>query len=221
MAERIADHLRKSLEDEIVTGQLAPGARLDEVSLAKRFAVSRTPIREALHQLSTSGLIELRPRRGAIVTPVTTEDLVEMFETMAEMEAACGRLATRRMSEEERRDLLLSHEACHQAAETGDTELYFELNVEFHRVIYKGTHNGFLANEVRHLRRRLQAYRRLQLRVRGRIAGSFAEHEEIVDAIMSGNEERAEGALRAHIMIQGERFNDLLMTVSALQRAGE
>ncbi|MGB7946476.1 MAG: GntR family transcriptional regulator, partial [Candidatus Binatia bacterium] len=81
MTERIADRLRKALEDEIVTGRLAPGARLDEVSLATRFAVSRTPIREALNQLSTSGLIQMRPRRGAIVNPVTTEDLVEMFET--------------------------------------------------------------------------------------------------------------------------------------------
>lgn len=221
MAERIADRLRKVMEDEIVTGLLAPGARLDEVSLATRFAVSRTPIREALNQLSTSGLIEMRPRRGAIVTPVTTEDLVEMFETMAEMEAVCGRLATRRMSDVERRDLLSAHAACRQAVETGDTELYYEQNVHFHRVIYTGCHNRFLANEVRQLRRRLRAYRRLQLRVRGRIAGSFGEHEAIVEAIVAGDEARAEEALRAHIMIQGERFNDLLMSVSALQKAGE
>lgn len=221
MSERIADRLRKALEDEIVTGRLAPGTRLDEVSLATRFEVSRTPIREALNQLSTSGLIEMRPRRGAIVTPVTTEDLLEMFETMAEMEAVCGRLATRRMSEDERRDLVSVHESCRHAAETGDIELYYDHNVRFHRVIYMGSHNQFLANEVRQLRRRLQAYRRLQLRVRGRLAGSFGEHESIVDAILSGDEEKAAEALRAHVMIQGERFNDLLMTVNALRKAGE
>jgi len=221
MAERIADHLRKALEDEIVTGRLAPGTRLDEVSLATRFDVSRTPIREALHQLSTSGLIELRPRRGAIVTPVTTEDLVEMFETMAEMEAVCGRLAARRMTDDERRGLLDAHEACRLAAETEDIELYYERNVDFHRVIYTGSQNGFLANEVRQLRRRLQAYRRLQLRVRGRMSSSFAEHEAIVEAIMAGDEVRAEEALRAHIMIQGERFNDLLMSVNSLKKSGE
>ncbi len=221
MEERIADRLRKALEDEIVTGRLAPGARLDEMSLATRFAVSRTPIREALNQLSASGLIELRPRRGAIVTPVTTEDLVEMFETMAEMEAVCGRLATRRMSEGERAGLLAAHQACGEAAETGDLELYYERNVQFHRAICSGSHNRFLANEVRQLRRRLRAYRRLQLRVRGRIAGSLAEHQAIVDAIVAGNEDGAEDALRAHIMIQGERFNDLLMTVGSLRKAGE
>ncbi len=221
MAERIADRLRKLLEDEIVTGSLAPGTRLDEVSLATRFAVSRTPIREALNQLSTSGLIELRPRRGAIVTSVTTEDLVEMFETMGEMEAVCGRLAARRMSEDERQGLLRAHEACRLAAETEDLELYYERNVDFHRAIYMGSHNRFLANEVRQLRRRLRAYRRLQLRVRGRISSSFAEHEGIVDAIVTGDEARAEEALRAHVMIQGERFNDLLMSVNSLRTAGE
>lgn len=221
MAGRLVDRLRNTLEDEIVTGRIAPGARLDEVSLATRFAVSRTPIREALNQLSTSGLIEMRPRRGAIVTPVTTEDLVEMFETMAEMEAVCGRLATRRMTEDERKGLLSAHEACRHAAETEDTHLYYEQNVQFHRAIYMGCHNRFLINEVRQLRRRLRAYRRLQLRVRGRIAVSYDEHQAIVDAIMAGDEARAEGALRAHVMIQGERFNDLLMTVNSLQNAGE
>jgi len=221
MAERIVDQLRKALEDEIVTGRLAPGTRLDEVSLAKRFEVSRTPIREALHQLSTSGLIEIRPRRGAIVTEVTTETLVEMFETMAEMEAICGRLATRRMSDDERRDLLNAHEACRLPAETEDVDVYYEKNVLFHRTIYLGSHNRFLANEVRQLRRRLQAYRRLQLRVRGRIGSSFAEHETIVEAIMAGDEERAAESLRAHIMIQGERFNDLLMSLSFLRSAGD
>ena len=221
MAGRLVDRLRISLEDEIVTGRLAPGDRLDEVSLATRFAVSRTPIREALNQLSTSGLVEIRPRRGAIVTPVTTEDLVEMFETMAEMEAVCGRLATRRMTEEERDGLLAAHEACRHAAKTEDADLYYEQNVLFHRAIYTGSHNRFLANEVRQIRRRLQAYRRLQLRVRGRIASSFAEHESIVEAIMAGDESKADEALRAHIMIQGERFNDLLMSVNSLKKAGE
>jgi DNA-binding GntR family transcriptional regulator len=220
MAETLVDRLRKTLEDEIVTGCLPPGARLDEVSLATRFEVSRTPIREALHQLSTSGLIEVRPRRGAIVTPVTTEALVEMFETMAEMEAVCARLATRRMSEDERQGLLRAHEACRRAASAEDVDLYYDKNVLFHRAIYMGSHNRFLADEVRQLRRRLHAYRRLQLRVRGRIAGSFAEHEVVVSAIMAGNDEKAEDALRAHVMIQGERFNDLLMTLGSMRQAG-
>ncbi|MCW5700467.1 MAG: GntR family transcriptional regulator [Rhodospirillales bacterium] len=219
MAERIVDQLRKALEDEIVTGRLPQGSRLDEVALATRFSVSRTPIREALHQLSSSGLVELKPRRGAFVTSVTMETLVEMFETMAEMEAVCGRLATRRMHEDERKALLEAHDACCQAAATEDVDLYYDMNVAFHRTIYMGSHNRFLADEARRLRRRLQAYRRLQLRVRGRVSASAEEHGLIVEAILAGDEKGAETALRAHVMIQGERFGDLLMTLDTIRQS--
>ncbi|MCP5364053.1 MAG: GntR family transcriptional regulator [Hyphomicrobiales bacterium] len=220
MTKRIADRLCSVLEEEIVTGVMAPGARLDELSLSERFKVSRTPIREALHQLSTSGLIELRPRRGAIVARIGTETLLEMFETMAEIEAACGRLAARRMTDGERRAFVVLHEACGSAAEQGDPDAYYETNAAFHEAIYRGCHNAFLANEARRLRRRLQAYRRLQLRARGRVASSFTEHREIVEAILAADEKTAETALRAHITVQGERFGDLLASLNALRYTG-
>jgi len=220
MAKRIAERLCATLEEEIITGVLAPGARLDEMSLSERFSVSRTPIREALHQLSTSGLIELRPRRGAIVARVGTETLLEMFETMAELEAACGRLAARRMTDDERRAFIVFHEACGRAAEQGDPDSYYEMNAAFHEAIYRGCHNTFLANQARWLRRRLQAYRRLQLRARGRVATSFAEHCQIVNAILASDEKTADAALRSHITVQGERFGDLLASLKALRATG-
>ncbi len=88
-----AQRLRQTIEDEIVDGALRPGDRLDECQLAARFGVSRTPIREALLQLAVTGLIEVKPRRGAVVSIPEPARLIEMFETMAELEAACGRLA--------------------------------------------------------------------------------------------------------------------------------
>ena len=87
MPDKHAVQLAKVLEDEIATGELSPGTRLEEVALADRFGVSRTPIREALHLLSASGLIDLRPRRGAVVACLSLERLLQMFEVMAEMEA--------------------------------------------------------------------------------------------------------------------------------------
>src|SRR6476646_10247845 len=98
---RLADRLRESIEEEIATGTLIPGSRLDEAELAKRFNVSRTPIREALNLLLGEGLVEMRPHRGAVVARVSAERLIEMFEVMAELEAMCVQLATRRMSDEE------------------------------------------------------------------------------------------------------------------------
>ena len=77
--------LRDEIENGIVTGAFAPGERLDEVQLAKRFGVSRTPIREALMQLGAIGLVEIRPRRGAVVVDPGPDRIYEMFEVMAEL----------------------------------------------------------------------------------------------------------------------------------------
>ena len=214
---RHADQLRQVLEEEIASNQLTPGTRLEEVALAERFGVSRTPIREALQMLSASGLVELRPRRGAIVAALSLERLLELFETMAEMEAICGRLAARRMSTLERDKLQKQHEICGRAARAGDRDLYYEENVRFHGLIYAGSHNKFLAEEVGRLQRRLQAYRRLQLYLSGRMTESYAEHTAITNAIIEDDGELAGRLLRGHVSIQGNRFGDWLSSLSAAQ----
>ena len=218
MNARHSDVLSKTLEDEIVTGRLRPGERLDEISLATRFGVSRTPIREALRTLESSGLVQLRPRRGATVAAFGLSTLAEMFEAMAELEAICGRFAARRMTEPECEALQRGHEACVDAAEHGDPDDYYLANVRFHELIYDGSHNRYLADQVRALRRRLHPYRRLQLRVRNRIANSLAEHAAVVEAIRVGNQPAAEAALRAHVAIQGERFRDF---AAQMERLGD
>jgi DNA-binding GntR family transcriptional regulator len=109
---RRADALRDQLEQDIVTGTLRPGERLDEQGLAARFGVSRTPIREALMQLATAGLVTLRQRRGAFVASLSLKEIIERFEVMAALEGACGALAARRITDGERRELLEAHEAC-------------------------------------------------------------------------------------------------------------
>ena len=88
-----AEELRLQLADEIVRGVLAPGAALDETDIARRFSVSRTPVREALRQLAASGLIDARAHRGAVVARPSIERLTGMFEAMAELEAMCAGLA--------------------------------------------------------------------------------------------------------------------------------
>src|SRR6201988_3015479 len=97
-----AEEFRQQLADEIVRGDLAPGAALDETDIARRFSVSRTPVREALRQLAASGLIEARAHRGAVVAQPSVERLSGMFEAMAELEALCAGLAAERMAPAER-----------------------------------------------------------------------------------------------------------------------
>ena len=86
----LADRLRMQISDDIVRGELAPGATLDEMELARRFKVSRTPVREAIRLLASSGLVEARPHRSAVVARPDRPQLTEMFEALRELEALCA-----------------------------------------------------------------------------------------------------------------------------------
>ncbi len=200
-------------------GELQPGQHLDETELATRFGVSRTPIRETLIQLESMGLVVIRPRRGAIVAELGPQQLVEMFEVMSELEATCGRLAARRMTPEEQQVLLAAHEACKAAVEAQEPDEYYYRNEAFHEAIYAGAHNSFLFEQTRGLYRRLRPYRRLQLRVRNRIGHSYSEHEGVVQAILTGDGDKAAELLRSHVMIQGQRFSDLMASLPQLTRS--
>jgi DNA-binding GntR family transcriptional regulator len=208
--------LREAIEERIATGEFPPGMHLDETELAHRFGVSRTPLREALIQLSSTGIVALRPRRGAVVEEITPQRLLEMFEVMAELEALCGRLAARRMSDADHAVLLQAHKACEAACRSNDADAYYHQNELFHLAIYAGTHSGFLSEQTSAMHRRLRPYRRLQLRVRNRVTNSFNEHGGIVEALLAGNAELASERLRAHILVQGERFGDLLASLDSL-----
>src|SRR5215203_2272806 len=182
---RRADALRDRLEQDIITGALRPGERLDEQSLAARFGVSRTPIREALMQLASAGLVTLHARRGAFVASLSFRAIVERFEVMAALEGMCGALAARRITERQRAELAAAHEACTREAATGSADAYYYANEHFHEAIYAASHNAYLAEQARALHNRLKPYRRLQLRARARVASSLREHQAIVEAILA------------------------------------
>ncbi len=210
-----ADALRDVLEEEIVTGSLKPGERLDEVAMATRFGVSRTPIREALFQLSAAGLIEIEPRRGAFVSTIGPQRLVEMFGVAAELEAMCAGFAARRATDEELRSIREAHESCREALDLTDIDPYYYENEVFHQRIRSASHNQFLIEQVNLLQRRLKPYRRLQLRTRGRVKASFNEHDAIMRALEEGDEKRARNTMRDHVTVQGERFSDLLSVLDS------
>lgn len=212
-ATRQSARLGEQIEERIVTGVYPPGTRLDEQELADAFGVSRTPVREALIQLASAGLIEIRPRRGATVPEVGADRVCEMFEVMAELEAMCGRLAARRITPAEQRALQQAHESCEAARDANTPDVYYQLNEVFHQRIYEASHNGFLVEQASALHRRLRPYRRLQLRVRNRMNTSFNEHQAIVEAIIKGDSELASALLRSHVTVQGERFADLVATL--------
>ncbi|MCX7769571.1 MAG: FCD domain-containing protein, partial [Proteobacteria bacterium] len=105
------------------------------------------------------------------------------------------------------------HEECKKTEIIENPDLYYYKNEEFHLALYKASHNDFLIEQTTNLHKRLSSFRRLQLRVRGRIHSSLREHEEIINAITNGDADSASQLARHHIIIQGERFSDLLATL--------
>ncbi|MBB4953358.1 DNA-binding GntR family transcriptional regulator [Agrobacterium vitis] len=218
MSENTFHKLRDEIENGIVAGEFEPGERLDEVQLASRFGVSRTPIREALMQLSAIGMVEIRPRRGAVVVDLGPNYVFEMFDVMAELEGMAGARAARRHTREDKAALLAAHARCEHAALKEDTDDYYYENEVFHHAIYDACQSAFLKDQCVLLHRRLRPYRRLQLRVRNRMKTSLQEHGAIVGAILSGDEETARTLLRDHIAVQGDRFGDLVASIERMKR---
>ena len=210
MEVKRAEQIAETIEQLVFKGEYEDGHRLDEIKLAKHFNVSRTPIREALQRLVLSGMAEQIPRRGVFISQPGPVELIEMFETMAELEAACGRLAASRIDEDGLDRLTEANRRCLSAVEHQDTAKYYLENEVFHQEIYKGASNAFLEKEALRLQNRLKPYRRVQLRFRGRMTQSLAEHETIVDALRASDAELAAQMLRHHVIIQGEKFHQLM-----------
>jgi len=195
------DQMVRAISDRIVTGVMCPGEKLDEVSLANRYAVSRTPVREALGQLAAMGLVDRRPNRGAIVAVVKPDHLASMFEGMAELEAICARFSAQRMTAQERRLLEIEHHAAAQLVSERKEADYELFNSDFHTRLYRGAHSAHVYDLASSTRSRLAPFRRAQFRLEGRLEKSWKEHDLIVEAIVRGDAQAAGDAARNHVAL--------------------
>ncbi|HVW55432.1 MAG TPA: GntR family transcriptional regulator [Rhizobiaceae bacterium] len=209
-----ADNLIRLLEDDILNSVLKPGDRLDEQSLARRFEVSRTPVREALRHLASSGLVDIRKNQGATVKRLTTAELIEMFQVMAEHEGLAARLSARRMTRDEIAEMRKWHKACGAMAKAEDYDGFYTANSEFHETIFRGSRNTFLQLESRKLRNRLNVYRR-HITTPRKMAASVVEHGRIVDAIAAGEEDAAHRLMREHVDLLAGSAADVLLALES------
>lgn len=201
--------IREFLEDAIVNGRYKPGDQLDLSELTKQFQCSRTPVREALQALAHSGLVEVRPKRGTFVTMLSLSDLVERFQVMAALEGMAAKLATHAITPEQLADTEKALKLCEEYEAIGDPDGYYHANASFHGLIYEASANSYLAHTLRQLRRSLQPYRRIQLKVPNRMRRSLQEHRAIFDAIQSGAEDEAAQHAENHVLVQVEEFGNL------------
>ncbi|WP_138379215.1 GntR family transcriptional regulator [Luteithermobacter gelatinilyticus] len=212
---RQATRLKQTLERQIVTGEIRPGERLEELDIAQRFGVSRTPVREALMMLEAIGLVDRRPRQGAVVRGMTLKTLVQMLEYFAALEGFAGRLAAKRLRDPEAEGLRAAQDACRQAAATGDADDYYNRNIAFHRAIYAASYNQVLIDQLEHFGQRLEPFLRSQHHQPGWIEKSVAEHDGIAMAILSGDGETADRLLRQHVNFDSQLFAEFASQAAA------
>jgi DNA-binding GntR family transcriptional regulator len=188
----------------IVRGDLAPGEPLLETSLSEALGVSRTPLREALKQLATEKLVELRLNRSAVVAPIRREEVAELFEALSGIERCAAELAARRMGLREIERLEALQERIEWHHRRGELREYFEINQQIHGAIVgfarnhvlKATHDGLLP--------RAERARFFALSLLGRWDESVREHREILAALKAGESDRAGQLLSLHVSRTGE-----------------
>jgi DNA-binding GntR family transcriptional regulator len=194
-----AKRIETALLEEISAGELAPGTRLDEVSLAERFGVSRTPIREVLNRLTAQGIVVTGEKRGVFIAEYSREELSQILEAMHEIEAACARIASQRLSLLSRTEIETAQAQCITAAEKGDRTGYLRANEAFHMAIYAATGNPYMAEIASEFRRRTGPFRSKKFENREDLIASAKSHQELIDNIFSEDSATASNGMRSHM----------------------
>lgn len=189
------EELVARIRDMIVEGELAPGNRVSERALCERFAVSRTPLREALKVLASEGLLQLLPNRGARVVRLTERDVEEMFAVMGALEGLAGELAAERIADAEIAEIRALHYQMLLHHTRGELMPYFRLNQQIHAKILEASGNRTLVAQYRMLAGRIRRARYLANISRSRWDEAAEEHARILGAI-----EARDGAMLARIL---------------------
>jgi DNA-binding GntR family transcriptional regulator len=198
------------LRSLIVRGDLAPGQHLLETDLSEALGVSRTPLREALRQLASEGLVELRLNRGAIVAPLRREELTELFEALSGIERCAAELAAARMAARDLEQLETMQERIEWHHDRGERREYFDINQQIHRAIVGFARNGVLKATHDVLLPRAERARFFGLSVLGRWEESVRDHQEILVALRDGDGDRAGKLLGHHVRRTGLIVADTL-----------
>src|ERR1700693_834833 len=175
----------------IVRGDLAPGQQLLETDLSDALGVSRTPLREALKQLASEGLVELRLNRTAIVAPLRRDELIELFEALSGIERCAAELAATRMEPRDLEQLEALQGGIEWHHGRGEMRHYFEINQQIHGAIVGFARNGVLKATHDMLLPRAERARFFALSVHGRWDESVREHRAILAALKAGDADRA------------------------------
>ena len=190
----------QEIREDILKGKFKENEELREATLGKELGVSRTPVREALRQLEREGLVHIIPNKGAYVTGITEKDVHDIYMTRSMLEGLCARWAAEHISEEqiqEMEEVLLLTE---YHLDRGNAEQLAELDGKFHEVLYDASQSRILRHILSDFHKYVQVARKRSVKKEDRAKKSLEEHREILNALRTGDADRAEELAHIHIL---------------------
>lgn len=198
----LRDVVFDTLRQAILKGDMEPGERLMEITLANKLGVSRTPIREAIRKLELEGLVNMIPRKGAVVASISEKDMRDVLEVRITLEELAVKLAIKNMTDEDIEALRQASKDFENAVISHDVVTIVEADVAFHDIIYNKTQNNRLIQIINNLREQMYRYRLEYIKDARTHSILINEHNDIIECIRSKNVEEAKNAVREHIANQ-------------------
>ena len=190
----------QEIREDILKGKFKENEELREATLGKELGVRRTPVRESLRQLELEGLVHIIPNKGAYVTGITEKDVHDIYMTRSMLEGLCARWAAEHISEEqiqEMEEVLLLTE---YHLNRGNAEQLAELDGKFHEVLYDASQSRILRHILSDFHKYVQVARKRSVKKEDRAKKSLEEHREILNALRTGDADRAEELAHIHIL---------------------
>jgi DNA-binding GntR family transcriptional regulator len=201
----LPQRMAQALSEAIIDGRLQSGARLSETVIADSFGVSRTPVREALYALEHDGLIERPPRKGATVSAVSHQQVVDIYVCRALIYGRSARLAAPLLTETELAELATRAEHMVEVATKGDTKAYFQLHIDFHDAVAKATGNQMLLKLMSDMGSMTLRLRYMSLTIPGQLTRSAKLHRtELVPLLRKADAVGAEKSVQRTISVAGD-----------------
>ncbi len=195
----LSGNLFTELQSDILRGRLKQGEKLSEQQICDRYGLSRTPVREAFRQLELEGLIETIPNRGAYVLGLSERDLSDLFEMRKAYEVLAVKWAIERITEEEQEKLEEAYEFMEFYTMKGEADKMLNINMQFHNLIYKASHNRMLEHTLSTYQLYLKETESNSAYLDGHLEQVLMEHKKIFDAFVSKDPEAGAVAVAAHL----------------------
>ena len=195
----LEEHVYERLEEDILTGVYKRAEPLTELAISARFNISRTPVRAAIHRLAEEGLVKLSPNKGAVVTGISRDDIIDIYKIRMRLDGLAAAMAAEKMTDEEIKMLRDSVELSEFYTKKHDAEHQKELDTAFHAMIYTASGSRMLAGILKELHKKAKLYRKISLGASARAEKSILEHKDILEAIEARDSAAAERLTQNHV----------------------